>query len=266
MHLHERHQAQIHTKRVKSLPPTPGRYDARMCLLYALIGNARLITPVLVRFWIIFSESAYLGPETDLHQAACDWLASNGFTNVGPSGLLGSRRSILEESARLPSSNRIRQLQCDIFIDDLPELLLHDNFPGDVRGHLFRPARQAASKRSVETSRELEHPCRAVCCLELGQDDRWFKRRKNVTSCRRAGHVLLLREAGLDDALVVRAARRWEEQPGVSRPREQHSWPCGKVVLPSSRRSARPAKRGILTFVSSRRQCRIDTVAQPARS
>ena len=29
-----------------------------MFVLIALIGNARLITPVLVRFWIIFSESA----------------------------------------------------------------------------------------------------------------------------------------------------------------------------------------------------------------
>lgn len=83
------------------------------------------------------SRKPYLGPETDLHKAARDWLAGHGLTDVGPSSLPGSE-IYLEESldAKL---GRIRQLQCDIFVDDLPELLTHEDFPADVRAICFDP-------------------------------------------------------------------------------------------------------------------------------
>ena len=83
------------------------------------------------------TRTPYLGPATDLHQAARDWLASNAFTDVGPAGLPDSE-IYLEESLEA-KLGRIRQLQCDIFVDDLPELLRHDDFPGDVRGVCFDP-------------------------------------------------------------------------------------------------------------------------------
>lgn len=83
------------------------------------------------------TRKPYLGAETDLHEAARDWLAKHQFVGAA-SASLPAEEVFLEESLQ-GKLGRIRQLECDVFIDDLPELLLHDDFPGNVRGVCFDP-------------------------------------------------------------------------------------------------------------------------------
>ena len=87
----------------------------------------------------------YLGPETDLHQAALDWLQTAGVTDESRLGLPCSH-VFLEESLA-DKLQRIRELRCDVFIDDLPELLLHEDFPAEVRRVCFDPCHRCDDDR-----------------------------------------------------------------------------------------------------------------------
>jgi hypothetical protein len=78
----------------------------------------------------------FLGPRYDLHQAALDWLAGNGFFS-DEIGL--SRGQVFLEEKKQDKLLRIRALECTHFIDDLPELLGDPNFPAPVLRWLFDP-------------------------------------------------------------------------------------------------------------------------------
>lgn len=73
----------------------------------------------------------------NLHQSAMAWLTANGFLDELQTGLslenvffLGTKQSKIEQ---------IRKMQCDIFIDDLPEFLGEKGFPDSVFKVLFDP-------------------------------------------------------------------------------------------------------------------------------
>jgi len=102
------------------------------------------------RRWEVFivshrTRQPYLGPPTDLHQAAIDWLLRNCFTG-DTRGDVAIAQVFLEASldAKL---RRIAELRLDVFIDDLPELLLHAAFPAGVRRICFDPAQRCDDKR-----------------------------------------------------------------------------------------------------------------------
>lgn len=84
--------------------------------------------------------------EDILCRAASNWLAENGFYDPGGIGL--TRDDIYFESTRAAKIARIASEPCTHYVDDLPEVLDHPDFPGDVTPILFDPARQ-----HVDTSR-----------------------------------------------------------------------------------------------------------------
>jgi hypothetical protein len=72
------------------------------------------------------------GEQVNLREAALHWMDSNKFFNG--SGLnLDSQTDVFFESTRNEKMNRIRQKQCDYFIDDLIEFLMDPLFPNDVK-------------------------------------------------------------------------------------------------------------------------------------
>ena len=71
----------------------------------------------------------YLGPKYNLHAAARNWLDEQTFTPYAAFFEL-----TLEKKLR-----RIGDLNCDYFIDDLPELLSEEAFPAHVKKVLFDP-------------------------------------------------------------------------------------------------------------------------------
>jgi hypothetical protein len=101
----------------------------------------------------------YLGPRYDLHQAAQEWLRSHDITG-SMVGRIPDSHVFLEESldAKL---QRIGEQQCDTFVDDLPELLLHPAFPASVKRICFDPVEQYAGTELVRVSswQELARIC-----------------------------------------------------------------------------------------------------------
>lgn len=72
----------------------------------------------------------FKGPKWDLHEPARAWIKSN--INV-------KEEHIFLEPTKESKLNRIADLKCDIFIDDLPEILTDSLFPSSTAPILFDP-------------------------------------------------------------------------------------------------------------------------------
>lgn len=118
-------------------------YGARMdgALLYpGLIDFVQQVKKVGRSLVIISHKTAYpfLGPKYDLHAAARHWieknvcLEGNSFFNA---------ENIFFEPTKEKKLERIAQLKCDVFVDDLPEIISSPNFPGSASAILFDPDR-----------------------------------------------------------------------------------------------------------------------------
>lgn len=85
------------------------------------------ITPVIISHR---TRHPYLGPRYDLHEAARQWLNSYPFFKDCEAFFETTLQAKLE---------RIQKEHCDVFIDDLPELLQEPSFPSTVKRVLFDP-------------------------------------------------------------------------------------------------------------------------------
>jgi hypothetical protein len=78
----------------------------------------------------------FLGHPYDLHDAARKWV--NKFLIDRPQPLIGAAETYFEPTKKEKLA-RIAGLDLDVFIDDLPEILLADEFPGRTARVLFDP-------------------------------------------------------------------------------------------------------------------------------
>ena len=86
------------------------------------------------------TEYGHGDPERiNLRQAALAWMASQGFFADSGYGL--TRENVFFEATREEKLARIAALQCDVFIDDLDEVLSAPTFPAGVRRILFAQTR-----------------------------------------------------------------------------------------------------------------------------
>jgi len=79
----------------------------------------------------------YAGPAIDMHDAARGWLDSQGWFAGDSPGL--DRGRVYFEETKADKLARIAVADCDVFIDDLPELLAEPEFPPGVERVLFDP-------------------------------------------------------------------------------------------------------------------------------
>ena len=78
------------------------------------------------------TEKGHFDPTgTDLRVAARQWMTGQGFFDPNVFGL--RPRDVHFESTREAKIDRIANLECQIFIDDLEEVLLHPAFPPSCR-------------------------------------------------------------------------------------------------------------------------------------
>jgi hypothetical protein len=77
------------------------------------------------------------GPQVDLHQAARGWLESRGFHEDAEIGLPAEQVFFAE--TKQGKLQRIGDLRCSHYVDDLPEFLLEPAFPAEVERVLFDP-------------------------------------------------------------------------------------------------------------------------------
>lgn len=82
--------------------------------------------------YIVSHKTKYpiLGPKWDLHEPARSWISSNISVNANHVHLEPTKKSKLE---------CIAKLNCDVFIDDLPEILTDSLFPSSTTPILFDP-------------------------------------------------------------------------------------------------------------------------------
>lgn len=90
----------------------------------------------------------YAGPTYDLHKAARAWIGKNLVTKGGMPLIEPS--AITFHEAKEEKVRYIAERGCDIFLDDLPEILLHDAFASHVRAVLFDPQGYHQDQASIE--------------------------------------------------------------------------------------------------------------------
>jgi len=72
---------------------------------------------------------------TNLREAAMAWMTDNGFFDAAEISL--GREDVFMEDTRRAKLKRIRALGCSLFIDDLEEIFLDQEFPAGVQGVLY---------------------------------------------------------------------------------------------------------------------------------
>ena len=94
------------------------------------------------------SRWPYAGRRYDLHEAAKVWIESH----LQTSGLfkdIAHAAYFLETKEQ--KLNKISDLGCEVFLDDLPEILSSPKFPDSTLGLLFRPDSQDDLERNDST-------------------------------------------------------------------------------------------------------------------
>ncbi|PRY96572.1 hypothetical protein BCM14_2813 [Jezberella montanilacus] len=85
------------------------------------------------------TKHPFMGPSYDLHQSARDWIDAN---LVFGCEQLFKPTHIFYELTKEEKIARVNSLNCDVFIDDLPEILSMSGFPPHTRKILFDPEHQ----------------------------------------------------------------------------------------------------------------------------
>lgn len=88
----------------------------------------------------------YIGPKYDLHQAARRWVETHLDDGGRP---LVPPQAVHFELTKEAKIARIREVGCDYYIDDLPEILLAPEFPAATRPILFDPDARLGSGSSL---------------------------------------------------------------------------------------------------------------------
>ncbi|KZN70559.1 hypothetical protein [Pseudoalteromonas luteoviolacea] len=94
-----------------------------------------------------------IGDKIDFHQAAKTWLTHNGF--VGTSDAPFEESSLFFNATLDEKVNKIDQLNCDAFVDDLEKVLTHPRFPQGCKGILFQPDMRQIERNQATNWREV---------------------------------------------------------------------------------------------------------------
>lgn len=100
--------------------------------------------------FIISHKTEYASMDEEninLREAAFSWMKKNNFFESDGFGL--SRDCVYFESTRQEKINRIKQLGCTHFIDDLEETFLEESFPSNVEKILFTSTKTDLAEKGV---------------------------------------------------------------------------------------------------------------------
>ncbi len=95
------------------------------------------------------SPRPFAGEPHDLHSSARAWIDEHLRDATGP---LFTESSVTFEADRDAKVARIGASACDVFVDDLPEVLEHPRFPAATRGFLFVPRLPGAARSGVASA------------------------------------------------------------------------------------------------------------------
>ena len=122
-------QGHVYGARMAEAEPFPGVRD--------FFQSCRA-SGVIVRIISHKTRHPFLGEKHDLHAAARLWLEQEGFFQAALGGMAPDH--VFFELTKEEKIARIRSCGCTHFVDDLPEILTHPDFPPEVARFLFDPA------------------------------------------------------------------------------------------------------------------------------
>ncbi len=98
---------------------------------------------------IISHKTQYpiIGEKLDFHRAALEWLGENIFSQLSSDQFDSSNVFFNPTIARKVAV--VAQQKCDVFIDDLKKIFLHDDFPIATRKVLFAPLKIACASDDI---------------------------------------------------------------------------------------------------------------------
>jgi hypothetical protein len=125
-------------------------YGARMDLVAPYPGFAEFVAAARRaghELFIVSHKTRHpiLGPKHDMHAAARGFLAARGL--VGDSASQIDPARVFFELTKQDKVARAAALQCEVFVDDLPEILAMPGFPDGMRRILFDPENQFENSR-----------------------------------------------------------------------------------------------------------------------
>ncbi len=117
-------------------------YGARMDLVSPYSGFAAFVTAAREAGHDLFivshkTKHPILGPKHDMHAAARGFLTDRGLMGPGAGQIAPDR--VFFELTKEEKVARAASIRCDLFIDDLPEILAMPGFPEGMRKILFDP-------------------------------------------------------------------------------------------------------------------------------
>ena len=147
---------------VRELPDGESKWRQLQGLVYGkLINDAKPFEGVIefikkcaaenVDVFIVSHKTEYveaLDEKINLREAALNWLKAKGFLNSEKPFLTESR--IFFEHPRGDKINRISELKCTHFIDDLEDFLLEPQFPENVNRILFSNKNESFDDKPFE--------------------------------------------------------------------------------------------------------------------
>ena len=122
-------------------------YGARMDLVSPYPGFAEFVAAAREaghELFIVSHKTRHpiLGPKHDMHAAARGFLTGRRLMGAGPAEI--NPANVFFELTKDEKVARARKLACEVFIDDLPEILAMRGFPEGMRKVLFDPEGQFA--------------------------------------------------------------------------------------------------------------------------
>jgi hypothetical protein len=103
------------------------------------------------------SRHPYAGPPYDLHAAARSWVARR-LQSLGLfSTTLDHENVVNFLETREEKIAMIGELACDVFVDDLPEVLNDEHFPPQTIPFLFDPTREHVAKANAHLLNDWHH-------------------------------------------------------------------------------------------------------------
>lgn len=92
----------------------------------------------------------FIGQKYDLHKATRDWIDTY---LVDQEGELIEHDLVYLETTKEEKLKRIGSVECDYFIDDLPEILLSEQFPIATKRILFDPDQRHSDDKNITVIR-----------------------------------------------------------------------------------------------------------------
>jgi hypothetical protein len=124
-------------------------YGARMDLVSPYPGFAEFVAAARKAGHDLFivshkTKHPILGPQHDMHAAARGFLTDRDLMGSGATQIAPER--VFFELTKDEKVARAKTLACEVFIDDLPEILAMSGFPVGMHKILFDPESQFAGK------------------------------------------------------------------------------------------------------------------------